>query len=339
MTSALAIDVRPYRDDDEPAVLELLDASLGGGPGGRRPPAFFRWKHLANPFGRSFAILAEHGGRVVGFRTFMRWRFVLDGRRVTAVRAVDTATHPDMQGQGIFSRLTLAALEELRADTDLVFNTPNDKSLPGYLKMGWKRVGQVPIQVRVRHPLAFARGARHLAETPTSGTAPEVDALPAAEVLSNVSDEEIRRLLGRPTPGRLATDRSPGYLRWRYADAPVLDYRAVTVRDGASTAGLAVFRVRPRGPLWETTIAEVLAAPGDADAARRVLRSAVRAAGVDHVTCSPSRASGGLVAARRVGFLPSPEGLTLVANPLRDVPIDPLTLDSWSLTLGDLEVF
>ena len=91
----LSISLRPFRDEDQPAVLELLGASLGGGPAGRRPPEFFRWKHLENPFGRSYMLLAEAEGRLVGFRSFMRWRFDLAGESVRAVRAVDTATHPD----------------------------------------------------------------------------------------------------------------------------------------------------------------------------------------------------------------------------------------------------
>ena len=152
--SPRTISLRPYREEDESAVLELLDASLGGGPVGRRPPSFFRWKHMSNPFGRSFMLVAEDDGRIVGLRAFMRWRFQAGDRELLAVRAVDTATHPDYQGQGIFSRLTLAALDELGGQVDLVFNTPNEKSLPGYLKMGWRPVGQVPIRVRVRHPTA-----------------------------------------------------------------------------------------------------------------------------------------------------------------------------------------
>ena len=83
-----------------------------------------------------------------GFRTLMRWEF-LDGERVVrAVRAVDTATHPDYQGRSIFTRLTLHALDELVAEgVEFVFNTPNEQSRPGYLKMGWQVVGQLPTAV------------------------------------------------------------------------------------------------------------------------------------------------------------------------------------------------
>ena len=41
------------------------------------------------------------------------------------------------------------AIDEVRADgVDFVFNTPNDKSRPGYLKMGWREVGRLPVAVR-----------------------------------------------------------------------------------------------------------------------------------------------------------------------------------------------
>ena len=134
--------------------------ALGGGPAGTGPAEFFRWKHLENPFGRSFMLVAEADGRIVGLRAFMRWEFVAGDRRFRAVRAVDTATHPDHQGKGIFSRLTLEALDALRDQADFVFNTPNEKSLPGYLKMGWQVVGRVPIRIRVRRPIRFATRAR-----------------------------------------------------------------------------------------------------------------------------------------------------------------------------------
>src|SRR5262249_43359766 len=129
---------------------DLLRASLGWAddPGFDR---YFAWKHRENSFGASPSWVAVEAGRIVGFRTFLRWEFVdRQGNRARAVRAVDTATHPDAQGRGIFRRLTLHALDDLaRDDVDFVFNTPNDKSRPGYLRMGWVDVGRVGTSVRV----------------------------------------------------------------------------------------------------------------------------------------------------------------------------------------------
>ena len=67
-----AILVRPYVAGDEAGVLQLLQAALGGGPADHRPSSFFRWKHLENPFGPSYLLVAERDGRLIGLRALMR---------------------------------------------------------------------------------------------------------------------------------------------------------------------------------------------------------------------------------------------------------------------------
>lgn len=336
------VEVRPYRDEDEHAVLRLLAVSLGDGPAGSRTPEFFRWKHLANPFGRSCILVAEADGELVGLRTFMRWQFRSDGRVIRAVRAVDTATHPVHQRRGIFTHLTRAALDLLRGEADLIFNTPNARSLPGYLKLGWRVVGTVPVGIRVRHPIIFARGL----STARSGNVvahrprPAVHAEPAAEALADA--DEINDLLAttKRFQGRWGTPGGVDYLRWRYAEAPLLDYRALRIWRGGRLRGLGLFRVRPRGSLWETTVGELILPPDGVVEAGRLLQRIARAAAVDHVTCSFPAGSTARRAARRRGFVPSPFGPTLVVNRLAEgVDPDPARLRAWGLSLGDLEVF
>jgi ribosomal protein S18 acetylase RimI-like enzyme len=344
--------VRPFAPEDLPAVLHLLDASLGGGPAGRRPPEFFRWKHLESPFGPSFMLVAADGERLVGLRAFMRWRFNADGRTVEAARPVDTATHPDYQGMGIFTRLTRELLDAVAGEVDLVFNTPNAKSGPGYLKLGWHEVGRMPVAVRVRRPgrlagelagrVAASAAGRELRPVDAGQGLPApvpARAVPVRRVLAR--DAEVQQLLAREPAGAtgLRTPRDVAYLRWRYGAAPLLGYHAVTVERDGQLAGLAVFRVRRRGGLWESTIAEVLAG-GDPGIARRLLRRVAAAAPVDHLTLHAPPGSGMAVVAHLSGFLPTPAGIRLVVNPLRkDLRPAPTGRGAWALTLGDLEVF
>jgi len=326
--------IREYGDEDETAVLSLLASSLGGGPTGTRSPRLFRWKHLDNPSGRSLMLLAACDERVVGLRAFMRWRFVGDAEVIRAVRAVDTATHPDFQGRGIFRTLTLEALDRLRGDTDVVFNTPNEKSMPGYLKMGWRSVGRLPVLLAPRHPVRVLGRWRAADQRPTG----LVDAPTAAEALA---DPDVPRLLvGRPER-RLHTIRTPEYLRWRYADAPLLDYRAVTERDsGGRLSAMAIFRVRLRGSLREATVSELLLGQGGAAVGRRLLRAVARAGRVDHLAMVFAPRSPERSAARRAGALRAPGGVTLLCNPLHDpIDPDPTSMTSWALTTGDVEVF
>jgi predicted N-acetyltransferase YhbS len=323
------VEVRCAEAADRPAILELLAASLGWSTD-ERFDAFFSWKHEENPFGRSPAWVAVDGGEVVGYRTFMRWELIaIDGTVLRAVRAVDTATHPAHQGRGIFRQLTLQALDDLHAEgVAFVFNTPNDKSRPGYLKMGWIPVGRLGVSARVLSlvapwQLARARVPAELWSVSSTG------GRPAPEVLA---DPGLGDLVGSlPVGGGLTTPRTSAYLRWRYAFAP-LAYRAVTL-DHDVRAGLAIFRVRRRGPARECVLCEVLAPDGEPGASRALIRSVVRACGADYVI-----RSGGPLVDRR-GFIRLPRQGPMLTWRRLAAHTPGGHLSDWDLALGDVELF
>jgi GNAT superfamily N-acetyltransferase len=335
-------DVRPLQPEDEPQVLELLTASLAGGPTGERTPQFFRWKHRDNPFGPSPGWVAVAGNRIVGVRLLMRWEFEFGGRVVRAVRMVDTATAPDWQGRGVFKRLTLTALEEVE-DVDLVFNTPNSNSLPGYLKMGWSEVGRVPVLIRPVAPLRLARAVVRGAvrQSAVSSVPPPIaSSLPRVDDVLSARAPEVDALLGarRRREDALSTRRSPAYLTWRYGAGSGLDYRAVPVEREGRLVGLGVGRLRHRGPLRELTLGEVLHGAEDRAALTQVLRRSARNSAVDHVVTTLPRAD--RTAAAGAGFVQAPRaGLLLTARPASALPVDTRLPSSWDLRLGELEVF
>jgi hypothetical protein len=242
---------------------------------------------------------------------------------------------------GIFSRLTSAALESLAGEADLVFNTPNEKSLPGYLKLGWQRVGRLPVSVHISRPLSFVKGLRSLRnEARPLRDRPSVNAESAAQVLEDQAAVASLLFEAECTNSRLDTDRDVDYLRWRYGSAPLLGYRAVREQDGEGLRGLALFRIRPRGALWESTVAEVLVRPHDNEALRGLLRRVARAAPVDHATCRLGSGLPSLTRAAGSAYVPCPLGPTLVVRPLNpDIALDPTRRDLWNLSIGDFEVF
>jgi GNAT superfamily N-acetyltransferase len=315
------LEVRTATDDDLPQVLQLLQSSLGWVPD-EQYAAFYRWKHHDNPFGRSPAWVAVDAGRIVGLRVWLRWRFVADGRRWDAVRAVDTATHPDHQGRGIFRRLTTSSLEVLAEQGFAhVFNTPNEQSRPGYLKMGWETVGKLPVAVRFRSPVSAARALR--ARVPADKWSLPCEAgSPAAVALTD--DDELRQLIERLPQDRIRTDLDPAVLRWRYGFGP-LHYRAIRV-----DRGLTLFRLRRRGPAVEAVVGHVLAP--DRRTAGRLIRAVARTTRADQVLQITRQPHLG------AGFLPLPGvGPILTWRALSEERTPPL--DDWALTMGDVELF
>jgi GNAT superfamily N-acetyltransferase len=320
--------IRRADANDLDSILPLLVASLGWGSGPEFA-AFFDWKHRENAFGESPAWIAVDGDRLVGLRILMRWEFDEPGGAVVrAVRAVDTATHPEYQGQGIFTKLTRAALEELEQDdVAFVFNTPNDKSRPGYVKMGWDVVGRLPVRVR---PLSV-RGLFRVAQARTAAqrwSEPSRAGTPAREVLHD--DGAIRRLLGtRSSTTALRTRLTPAYLAWRYG-GDLLEYRAVVGPSGLDD-GVAIFRVRRRGAAREAALCEVVAAGDDAALGRELVRRVVRAADADYLLALGHRVPG-----HQLVPLPG-QGPVLtwrrVATHDREPPRE------WAIGLGDIELF
>ncbi len=329
------VDLRTRRaePDDRPAIIELCRQALGWKADDPNE-AFFSWKHDENPFGQSPAWVAEDNtGELVGLRTFLKWRFRKpDGSTLSAARAVDTATHPDWQGKGIFSRLTLGALDDLRDDgVDCVFNTPNDKSLPGYLKMGWKEVGKVPVSVRLTGPGSIRKlaGARTAAEKWSEAS--DVGR-PASEVLADHG--AVERLMARIEPGQhISTHRTAEFLHWRYRFAP-LRYRAISLGGGVED-GLVVFRARRRGTAIEATICDVLAPSG---ASPKRAWKGLKGGGVDYLLKGSGSSAKLHLSDARQGFLPaSALGPILTWRPVANSMVP--AMDELSLSLGDIELF
>jgi GNAT superfamily N-acetyltransferase len=326
------LDVRRATDADLPAVLALLANAMARDASDARFETLYRWKHEHNAFGRSPAWVSVDGDRLAGIRVFMRWEFVVDGQVKRAVRAVDTATDPAYQGRGIFTRLTMHALEEVTADgIDFVFNTPNDQSRPGYLKMGWHVVGKLPVMVR---PCSVTGAARIVAaRVPAERWSRDTNAGDAA--VDVLADGALDALVSAVMAGRarrqgLWTRLSPDFLRWRFGSQPI-SYRAF-VGPGGVERGVVIFRVRQRGPASEVVVCELLVPDGDAAVARKLLRTALRAARADYAI----RLGGG----RPVGdgFVQLP-GLGPVLTRRKAAGEAPAARAAWHLTLGDVELF
>jgi hypothetical protein len=195
---------------------------------------------------------------------------------------------------------------------DLIFNTPNSKSKPGYLKMGWAEVGQIDVLIRpsLRSILQSQRAPRNTRFLATG--VPKVD---------RIRDRQ---------PIGLRTPRSREYLQWRYSSHPTARFNSLRIGDTHLFARSNVRELRR-----ELVISDVIGQQVS-DAIRKAARSHTAQYMVAHFSKgSPERR-----AAYRSGMvaLPGVTALTLVAKPLRDLPLDVLDLRSWDISMGDLEL-
>ena len=326
------VKVRAFEAQDEPRVLEVLQAAFGKWPRdieGVAPSEFFGWKHMACPFGPSTLLVAEADGAVIGFHAHMPWR-LRGGRQIlSTMRRVDLAVHPSYRRLGVSMAIRAAA--SFSDDVAFTWSNPNEQSRPGTHKAGLRTVGRLPRFVQPCGPLrvtvrrACAKGSK----TPERL---RIEAETAAEMLDD--GEYASHLLACTNkPGdRLATVKDLDYLRWRYGHFE--GYRAVRT-DADEGSGMAIFRPRRHGPFWVSHVCELFVERSDRRTTRRLLHRVRDAAPADFINCSFSS----LHHAALYGYVQYPGRTVLMTSPPRQnlVP-DPTRHASWALSLGDLEL-
>jgi len=231
------MEIREASEADIPDIVALLKLSLGESlmPKSER---YWRWKHLENPFGPSPVLLCWEGKSLVGVRAFMRWEWIQENRILRSVRAVDTATHPAYQGKGIFKKLTMALVEYCKEQgVQFVFNTPNQQSKPGYLKMEWEEAGRLPVKIGIQRPFKvlmnlFTNVDEGIPEAPDRGVRHYLEHAQLGALLESQDRSQIRTNISLP------------YLRWRYLDVPVAQYVALGDDAGTELANLLIGRIK-----------------------------------------------------------------------------------------------
>jgi GNAT superfamily N-acetyltransferase len=246
--------VRPYEPADEEAFLDLFEAVLGG----QADEAWFDWKYRANPYADHVPIyLAETDGEVVGARAFFPLALRADGTDYRAFQPCDTMVAPDHRRQGLFTRMTEAAIDRYAGEVDCFFNFPNHLSLPGNRKLGWEVVAERTTYYRVQNPAGLLGGdafdsvgrlaeplesvGRLAAESYLSvrdWRAPSTDRF-ECEWHDDVPPGLLSSLAADGTPRRLHVPRDEEFYRWRF-DSPKWTYRTVVARDGNPTAAVVV---------------------------------------------------------------------------------------------------
>ncbi len=313
------MQIREATEQDIPEILEVLKASLGE-TSSKKTEEVWRYKHVDNPFGKSLVLVAEEDFKIIGVRAFMRWQWQQGEQIYSALRAVDTATHPDHQGKGIFKKLTLKALEiGKQHGDDFVFNTPNNQSMPGYLKMGWKEVGKLKIHLVPVNPM-------HWKKKPIiSENSVNTNEIDNASLL-NIWNAKLK------SSGKLYTPKKINYLNWRYVNNPLQQYKVLASND-LFIAGY----VKKQSRFRELRISELVYSPGfSIKSIKKTIRIWAKEAGVHYISLQIPVDSNFFYREITGNFGPALTFKEIGKSVEED---NFLNLSSWEYSLGDLELF
>ncbi|WP_051201427.1 GNAT family N-acetyltransferase [Christiangramia portivictoriae] len=315
------MDIREATDEDIPEILEVLKASLGE-TSSKKSEEVWRYKHIDNPFGRSLVLVAIEGSKIIGVRAFMRWKWQKTDEVLSVFRAVDTATHPKHQGKGVFKKLTLKALEIAKQNGDhFVFNTPNEQSKPGYIKMGWEEVAKIKVRIKPINPIYWRYS------NVTDQFAKDIEFTEIS--FQHLTEERNAQM---KSSGKFFTPKTPEYFKWRYENNTLQDY-IIKATDDIYIAGY----VKTHSKFRELRIVEAITLSAlSVKSIKITIDKLAKDFGVQFVSFAPSENlkffnsfSG------KFGPVLTVKEINLIDNQKKGL----LNLNNWIYSLGDLELF
>jgi hypothetical protein len=213
------IQLRLGDETNIPEIVELLKLSLGESKLPKNENTI-NYKHFQNPFGKSIIVLAFKQNVLVGVRCYMQWIWAREEDEFRTFRAVDTAVHPSHQKKGIFTKMNKFGIKTIQENGgDFIFNTPNSKSLPGNLKLGWKKVNnKVKVKMSLRSFLFSSKKKR--------------DPITTRMKINNFHSTLFSKYNTQLKEAKLLfTPKHIDYLNWRYVDNPLRDYIVISESD------------------------------------------------------------------------------------------------------------
>ncbi|MFN3573359.1 MAG: GNAT family N-acetyltransferase [Phenylobacterium sp.] len=138
------------------AYSELLSRVFGASS--KFTPEAIAWRYRDNPAGEVVGADAWAGETLAAHYVTCPMTAEVEGRTLTGLLSLNTATHPDFQGRGLFTRLAQATYEDGAArGYAFVIGVANAQSTPGFLrKLGFQHVAPLEAGVLTHTPRRFA---------------------------------------------------------------------------------------------------------------------------------------------------------------------------------------
>lgn len=143
------MDFRPLRTDAA-AIAQYCGLFQACFPGASVfTPAYVTWLYAANPDGQAVGFDAWEGETLAAHYVCVPALVEIDGAPVRVLLSLNTATHPDFQGKGLFTRLAQMTYDAAAgAGFGGVYGVANANSTPGFLrKLGFTLVR--PLEARI----------------------------------------------------------------------------------------------------------------------------------------------------------------------------------------------
>lgn len=347
--------IRDARDEDHAQVARVAEEAellLDELPASNFP-AILQWLYVNPPPKIRIQFVAEHENAVVAHYGAVPFAYKLLDETCFAGFASNLVIDREHRAGMLFLSLQSYLQREYRKKNFRfvygLITRPN--VLEPHLRMGWKRLGAVPVYAKpfnfpavaapvLKHGIvrALAYGPLKLAQAVLRNTRVRAAKGIAVEEIPRFDPDADAFLDAFMARQQVTAVRNRETLNWRFTGCPDRAYRIFVARRGDRFAGYVVTRRMQLKHLSALALVDFAFDPDDTAVGHALLRrcdhEAVKA-GVDVSATIVNPASPFAPILRRTGFLKTPEAFTLVVHAPKDAPPPAFNADlfaRWHLT-------
>ena len=347
--------LRPYVAGDEYAAAALFRDVFSA----EMTAEEHRWKFAADPWPyRSANVwLAESQGHVIGQFAGVPLRFKLGDQLLDIVQGCDVMTAAKYRRRGLLGALGQATLGAWKGDgVPFLIGLDNDawgsrkrllNLIPQFRVASlWKPLrperllaGRVQLPGILTRLLSVTGLPLQVAERVAAIGVGDIEVQPVEQ--AGVEFDELWEKLGPKLEASVVRDRA--WLAHRYFAAPDRSYQVLLARGVSGPAGYLAYYISIDGDRRQGVLADLFFAGGDRAtgyALVSAMLTSLRAVGADSVRAPLVSSPACLGVLRRMGFMRTREGYTIVVIPLAHESPDPALADPhrWFVTAGDFDI-
>lgn len=216
---------RDYKEGDEVQILNLFEKVFSK----KITLDFWKWRFIENPFGPGIIKLLFDNNLLVGHYAVIPMVVQVKNNLVKAVFSMTTMTHPDYQGQGIFSYLAGETYREAgERGFEFVYGFPNKNSYHGFIKkLDWEDFGRITFFYKELKNNFFA----------STGQKNDIFEIKNFDDTVDSLWERVKKNYCVIIP------RTKDFLNWRFIKNPETNYKIYSIKNGEKMSGYVVLKL------------------------------------------------------------------------------------------------
>ncbi len=311
---------------------------------------YLEWEYKKNISGEAIISIAKDDNKTIGQYIVIPVEIKRGSESYKASLSLNTLTKIDYQGKGLFPAMAREVFSRCKpAGINFTFGFPNASSFGGFIsKLNFKHIGDLPLYILninlIKTIYHYLFQSKHKLNTELNLNL-NIDHSSVAELDLERDIDQLNVFLSNfYQRNKFTTKRSVNWLKWRYVDIPIRNYKLLKETKSGVIVGIAILRAKIISGVRTGIVVDSILTDHSIELFP-FIRKLGKKNSLDLVIFSAPKDSEEVFQATKNGFFLLPHVLMFKKLPfiIRSHNLEPdetiFEFKNWFLTFGDYDIF